>query len=242
MIINKLNIKPVKVLAIATLALFGLSACSDNDSLPQAPKAGDAGTQTFTVAVTNLTGGQPFSPLNLVLHKKDYRVWTQGQPASVPLEKLAEGGDGSDFHTLDGVTQVFTAAKPLAPGTSEVYTMTVKEALVGPLAVVTMLVNTNDGFTGVQNIDLSKLKKGESKSYRTFAYDAGTEENTEASGTMPGPADNGVGFVAERTGDVNFVYVHKGVISSADGLTTSVLSYSEIFDNPVVAIKVTRTN
>lgn len=233
--------KSLKMLVLPIFALAGLSACSDSDTIPSSNTATNPDTESFTVYVTNLTPGQPFSPPNLVVLKKGYNLWQQGQPASVPLEKVAEGGDGSDLHTLDGVVQVFTADGPLAPSTKTEYKLDVLKELVGPMSVVTMLVNTNDAFTGVQHVDLSGMEVGEMKSYRVFAYDAGTEDNTEASGTMPGPADNGVGFVAERTDDVNFVHVHPGTITAADGLTTSVLDYSHKFDTPVVAIKVKRT-
>jgi hypothetical protein len=73
-----------------------------------------------------------------------------------------------------------------------------------------------------------------------MAYDAGTEANTEAKGSMPGPADGGEGFNAARD-DVNFVHIHPGVISQYDGLADSVLMPSHRFDNPVLAVTITRT-
>jgi hypothetical protein len=73
-----------------------------------------------------------------------------------------------------------------------------------------------------------------------MAYDAGTEANSEAKGTMPGPADGGEGFNASRD-DVDFVHIHPGVISMYDGLADSVLGASHRFDNPVLAVTIMRT-
>ena len=69
--------------------------------------------------------------------------------------------------------------------------------------------------------------------------DAGTEVNSEAAGTMPGPADGGEGFNATRT-DTGYVAMHPGVVTVDDGLTNSVLTVQHKFDNPAVRIMVTR--
>jgi len=71
-------------------------------------------------------------------------------------------------------------------------------------------------------------------------YDAGTEINNEAPGTIPGPADGGEGFNADRSDNVNLVRGHGGVVSSADGLASSVLDQSHRFDNPAVMVTITR--
>ena len=103
-----------------------------------------------------------------------------------------------------------------------------------------MLVNTNDAFTGLNAYNLADLDVGEEWTSVARAYDAGTEANSEAAGTMPGPADDGEGFNAERD-DADFVALHPGVVSADDGLSSSVLSVQHKFDNPVMRITVTRT-
>ena len=79
-----------------------------------------------------------------------------------------------------------------------------------------------------------------SLTFTTFAYDAGTEANSEAAGTIPGPADSGEGFNEERD-DVNYVAMHPGVVSQHDGLSSSVLSSQHKFDNPLTQVVITRT-
>ena len=80
---------------------------------------------------------------------------------------------------------------------------------------------------------------GEIYSFNTSSYDAGTENNSELSTTIPGPAAGGEGFNADRD-DVNVVAMHPGVVSKDDGLTNSVLSFSHRFDNPTLSVVITR--
>ena len=95
-------------------------------------------------------------------------------------------------------------------------------------------------FETVNSNKIGSLNKGESFSLHIPIWDAGTEANTEASGSMPGPADGGEGFNASRSGDANFVAIHQGVVTHADGLATSVLGESHRFDNPGVLLHVER--
>ena len=54
------------------------------------------------------------------------------------------------------------------------------------LTVASMLVNTNDGFAGITALPISDLAVGESMSRAVVAWDAGTEANSEAAGTIRG--------------------------------------------------------
>ena len=107
------------------------------------------------------------------------------------------------------------------------------------LSLISMMVNTNDGFTGLNAIDVSSMSVGDMQYYKTFAYDAGTEANSEAPGTIPGPADGGEGFNSARE-EINKVAMHPGVVGQDDGLSTSVLTSLHKFDNPLLAVTVTR--
>ncbi|BDM65884.1 hypothetical protein NFHSH190041_33360 [Shewanella sp. NFH-SH190041] len=233
------NYQAHRGILLAAGAALLLSACPDSDLVKKATPPASV-TQAYTVTVTNLTANQPFSPVALLQHSDAFTAWQAGSSASVALEKLAEGGNAADFDSETGVNARVSDTAPLGPGeqTKLSFELDAKDAAY--LTVATMLVNTNDAFTGVSRVDLTKLPVYVPKTYRTKAYDAGTEGNSEARGTMPGPADGGEGFNAERN-DVNRVYVHAGVISADDGFTTSVLSASHRFDNPVALITVTRT-
>jgi hypothetical protein len=233
----------LKALSVILLAGFALSACSDNDKAPVVvtpPPPPPVVMQTFSVTVTNLTANQPLSPIALVAHDAQTVLWQAGTMASVALEKLAEGGDSADIDGLTGVSQVVKGAGAIMPGMSETVTVRMAASVAANLSLASMLVNTNDAFTGFTGMTLADLVLNQASSMRYHAYDAGTEANSEAKGTMPGPADGGEGYNSARD-DVDFVHIHPGVISMDDGLADSVLTPSHRFDNPVVAISVMRS-
>lgn len=240
---SKEVMKPLAVLALAGL----VSACGgsgSDDPIPSIPPVSQA---EFEVSVVNLTNNQPLSPVALVAHSGDFRVFAIGSPASQGLEVLAEGGSNEDFveaaRTDASVITIVSGAGPIGPGGSEVLSFSVPESDAASLSVslATMLVNTNDAFTGTNSLDISSLAVGASQTMRGIAYDAGTEADSEAAGTIPGPAVGGEGFNAERDDNADQVTMHPGVISNQDGLANSVLTSQERFDNPVVQISVTRT-
>ena len=228
------------VLASAITASLLLTACSDNDNKPEVvPPTPPVVNQVYTVTVTNLTANQPMSPITLVAHD-DISAWQVGAPASLALETLAESGDGSMFSSMEDVGSVTVGQGILMPGMSESIELSLAPDDVDSVSILTMLVNTNDAFAGLNDFSLDALTVNQMMSFRSIAYDAGTEANSEAKGSLPGPADGGEGFNALRD-DVDRVHAHPGVISQDDGLTDSVLSASHRFDNPVLTIKIERT-
>lgn len=230
------------LLVSAISASLLLSACSDNDDKPEVvPPTPPAPivNQVYTVTVTNLTANQPMSPITLIVHD-DISTWQVGAPASLALETIAESGDGSLFSSMDNVDSVTVGQGILPPGMSESIELSLMPDDVDSLSILTMLVNTNDAFAGLNDFSLDYLTINQVMSFRSIAYDAGTEANSETKGTFPGPADGGEGFNALRD-DVDRVHAHPGVISQDDGLADSVLSASHRFDNPVLTIKIERT-
>eukprot|EP00919_Chromeraceae_sp_WS-2016_P047362 GHVR01112229.1.p1 GENE.GHVR01112229.1~~GHVR01112229.1.p1 ORF type:complete len:233 (+),score=25.83 GHVR01112229.1:176-874(+) len=219
----------------AISALCFLSACdSDNDDKAEMMPV----TYSYQVAVKNLTYAQPISPVAVVLHNEG-SLWKIGESASVALETMAESGDNAALLSGDNVIASTSGAGVVMPSMSETVTVSIENTMPMYLSVATMLVNTNDGFTGLNTIDISSLAVDESMSFMPNTYDAGTEKNTELMGTIPGPADGGEGFNAARD-DVNVVSMHPGVVTVDDGLTTSVLTQAHKFDNPSVSITITR--
>jgi len=223
------------ILASLSFAGCGGSSSSSNTTV----------NKTFRVTYTNVSNNQPMSPLAVVVHKAGYQLFQAGQAASLGLEKLAEGGSNAELlaeasqHADYIASQVGTGIVP--PSASEtIEIMTMGDTTDLKLSVTSMLVNTNDAFAGVSSGKIALLAKGERFAMHVPVWDAGTEANTEATGTLPGPADGGEGFNASRTGDADFVAIHQGVVTNADGLSTSVLNESHRFDNPVALISVER--
>lgn len=242
--VTDLNIKP-SLIALVTASLL-LSACGhdDDDEMvvtpTPTPTPPPAVMHTYSVTVTNLTANQPMSPLILVAHNGESKLWQAGESVSVAIEKMAEGGDTADIAALEVIDESVNGAGMLMPGMSETLSITLNEDMVSHLSLATMLVNTNDAFTGVNGYDISELEVNMPMTMRSMAYDAGTEANSEAKGTIPGPADGGEGYNAMRD-DVDFLHIHPGVISQYDGLADSVLMPSHKFDNPVISVSITRT-
>ncbi len=261
-----------------------VSACGDDgDTGPQGPagpqgEAGVDGTDgqdgadgqdgingnsaVYTVQITNLTYAQPFAPAAIVLHESGYHAFAEGEAASMGIEVMAEGGnpamvieeamDSTDF--LDAQN----SGGILGPKTSsDMFTLVVPELDADDLrlTVTTMLVNTNDAFTGLNAADVSNMSVGDSKTFMTVTWDAGTEANTETAATMPGPAAGAAGGGGEAAGYdpvrddlADVVRLHTGVTTNAnatdpsrEGLTTSVLTEGHRFDFPTSRVVITRT-
>ncbi|MBC3767714.1 spondin domain-containing protein [Neptunicella marina] len=228
---------------LPALAAFVLAACggsSNNDHTPvvQPPPPPAPVTYSYEVTVVNLTNGQPLSPVAVVLHQEGH-LWTVGESASEALELMAEGGDNSEILAMENVMASASGEAPVGPGHSDTITVSIEDVADANLSVATMLVNTNDAFTGLDSVDLAELEVGASWSTMSMAYDAGTEANSELQSTIPGPAAGGNGFDAARD-DVDFVAMHPGVVTKDDGLMESVLTSHHRFDNPVAKIIVTR--
>lgn len=225
----------------ATGLLVMLAACgSDNDNETETPTPVPTPAEySYSVTITNLTYAQPLSPLAVVLHN-DSKMWMIGDAASVALEKLAEGGDNSDFISDTNILASKSGEGVVMPGLTSTVEVTTTDRNATFFTAATMLVNTNDAFTGLTGIDISEMAIDDIQSWNLNVYDSGTEANSEAMGTIPGPADGGTGFDESRN-DVNFVAMHSGVVSHDDGLSSSVLSQAHRFDNPAIKLTITRT-
>lgn len=232
--------KVKSTLILSTLALL-LSACgsdnNSNDSVVTPPPTPDTSVQ-FEVSVTNLTHNQPLSPIAVAAHTQG-SYWQLGEPSSEALELLAESGDNTEFLAAEHTLTAASDSAPLPAGDDTLVLISAPSIEGLKLTVATMLVNTNDAFAGLNAIDVSHMSAGQTLEFSVFALDAGTEANTEALGTIPGPADGGEGFNTEREA-LNKITVHSGVISAQDGLASSILNASHRFDNPVALIEIER--
>jgi hypothetical protein len=235
---NKLTLQ----LLITSILTLGLAACNDNDNVAEEAvvvPVTPAMEYSYSITLTNLTYAQPLSPIAVALHG-DTKMWQVGQSASVALEKLAEGGDNADFLALTSNMAAISSEGAVPPGASVTVDISTTEPTANYLTVATMLVNTNDAFSGLTGVDISTLDLNQEKSWSLSVYDSGTELNSETVGTIPGPADGGVGYEATRD-DIDLVGYHSGVVSQDDGLSSSVLTQAHRFDNPAIKVTITRT-
>jgi hypothetical protein len=196
----------VLVSALAAAALVTGSATADDDG---------GAARTWRVTITNLTpagpgapGSQPLSPPLFVVHSGKADVWSVGDIASHGLAAIAEDADNtvleSALPSLPGVKSVFTGAGgPIPSGQSRTYSVET-HGWFNRLSLVTMLVNTNDAFTGLDSLRLS----GRDETLATNAYDAGSERNNELKAFIPGPCCNNP-FVRDPEGAL--IRHHEGI-------------------------------
>ena len=238
-----MNLHKKLMITVALSLSLGLSACSDNDDGAMSPKPIDA---NYVVTVTNISNGQPLTPLAVVLHASGFNAWQLGASASQGLEVLAESGNPADLLSesaadVNVISTVASVNGPFGPGAEESVSMTVTHSMDLQLSVAAMLANTNDAFTGINNWKIGDLAVGDSATVLAKVYDAGTEKNTESSATMPGPAAGGEGFNMDRD-DIDVVTIHPGVVTTDDGLMSSALNESHRWLTSAAKIVVQRMN
>lgn len=204
----------------------------------------------FEITVTNLTNAQPLSPVAVVLHSEGYHAFVDGETASAALELLAEGGDNTQVlqeaqaaaeHIASGSTEGPVPPQTISPAVSLSVPADDVDSL--QLTLITMLVHTNDAFTGTNAASIAGMAVGDSRTLTAPTWDSGTEANTETRATIPGPDFGGEGFSADRDDLIDRVRFHQSVVTSesADfGLATSDLQDRHRFLNPTSRVVVTR--
>jgi len=141
---------------------------------------------TYKVTIQNLLEGQPLSPPVAATHRPSALMFRPGQLASPGLEAIAEDGNETlmynRFAGLAETTEAVDVGAPIVPAGS--LSFSIRGSLVDRFSLATMLICTNDGFTGLDRV-LLPLRG--SRVWVTPALDAGTEDNTELSMDIPDP-------------------------------------------------------
>jgi hypothetical protein len=210
--------RALPVLAIPALAL-GVAACGDDDS--DGPNTAAA---SYEVTVTNVNATQSLTPPVAVTHAERDQYFSVGSAAPAELQAIAENGNAEP--ALESWTNAILGAEtPLVPDGSPAAEMFPGAATFtidsqegeGYLSLASMLICTNDGFTGVQSLELPA--PGEEVTVSADAYDAGTEQNTEMLSDMVPPCQDLSGVTgAEGTGESNPALAEGGEIGAHPGL------------------------
>ncbi len=186
------------------IVALGFAALALNSTVASA----DGGKVTYKITIENLTSGQPFSPPVAATHRRTVRMFKVGRTASPELEAIAEDGNPIPmfdlFSAAKHVTEVVNIGRPLTPNGqvvgdfTDAVTFDIKADRHDRLSLATMLICSNDGFTGLDRI--RPPSKGAIIRWPN-GYDAGTENNTELSQDIVDPC-TGLGPVA-LSGDPN---------------------------------------
>lgn len=168
---------------------------------------------TYRITVTNLTPSD-LTPIAVVAHDRRTTVWRTGRRASRGLAELAQDGRTSrllsEARGKPGVRRTISAPR-VAPRRSTTFRLRTTTA-ARRLTLATMLVCTNDGFTGVSSRELP-LRNGKPgrATWTVSAYDAGSERNTESDAHVPCLGAHGVGISTRSS-----VKRHPGVSGRGD--------------------------
>jgi hypothetical protein len=233
----------------------------DDDDDDEDVDNGKGKTTTYRVTIKNLTRGQPLSPPVIATHRDDDQLFEVGEPASVGVREIAENGNNApilaflDADPFGTISDFDSSSVPLFPGdtpggaeppnppdfSDEVSLMLTSDKHARHLSVVTMLVCTNDGFTGVNSLRLPK-KIGQSVTVRTNGYDAHTEVNDEDLAHIVPPCqligvssgEPGMDVSNPALAEGGVIAHHEGIKGGSD-LVPSVHGWSD----PVAEIEVT---
>ncbi len=193
----------------------------------------------YDVTVENLTTGQPLSPPLIAEHNRHADVWSVGDIANHAVAAIAEDANNDPAISVlgkvrgvgviqTGVDEGASAPAPIGPGASQTYR--VKAEPWQRLTLLTMLVNTNDGFTGLDSVRLGKKRTV----IMARAYDAGSEANNQLASHIPGPV-GGNPFVRAPEGEL--VRMHPGVQAGVGDLDPAAYGWTgpvaKITINPV---------
>lgn len=206
-------------------------------------------TKTYEVTITNLTTGQPLTPALAATHKSNtgfFRVW---RPASSQLQQIAENGNLAPMRALiDGSRRFYDSevgmgqAGPIMPGETVAFELDAASRF-NFLSWASMLICTNDGFTGVNKLKLPS-RVGRSVTRYTGAYDAGTEINTEDWDNLVPPCAQLTGFGDQGgTGTSDPALAQNGVIRHHRGIRGIADLVPDVhgWRDPVAKITITRT-
>jgi Spondin_N len=202
-------------------------------ALAAAPAAEAKRADTFEVTFTDLTSGQPLTPAVAATHRGRNELFNVGDAASFGLKEIAENGNNAPMLSRlgsDGDVSDFLEAPggPLVPaGTpgdamfdqSTTFTIGADRG-ARRLSLASMLICTNDGFTGVNSLRLPS-KVGRSVTVETMGYDAGTEANTEDFADMVPPCQALIGVSSGEpgTGQSDPALAQNDVIRHHSGIT-----------------------
>ncbi len=212
----------------------------------------------YEVKIVNLTRGIHITPVLVTAHASGTQLFQPGDAASTELQAMAEGGDTSGLTTLIQGQGAVTAAGTglIAPGASETLTISNSGNTSNDrLSFVGMLLPTNDGFAGLNSVNLPTGDIGSSMTWDVVGYDAGTEANDEIIGSgvpgvagFPAPAPvvatgTGTGGTGVSASAEGYVHVHRNVLgdTNASGGVSDINSTVHRWLNPVARVTVTLT-
>ena len=223
----------MRKLPVASLPVL-LVAIAVGATLPATARSPQPYSQppAFKVTITNLTEGQPLTPPVVALHRRPVDVFTVGRPASFEVKEIAENGNNASLLEVLGSSRGVAdfaegSTGPLVPpGTpgDATFDQSVEFELTSApgtrfLSVVSMLICTNDGFSGADSLPLPR-SGGQVVTLLANSYEAGTEANTEDFRDMVPPCQDLIGVTGgPGTGQSDPALAQNSVIQHHPGIS-----------------------
>lgn len=216
------------ILALAATALVAAVAAG---SALAFGGGGHGPTLRWEVKITNLTPAtgagtaQPLSPPSVTIHNRRADVWQVGDPASAGVAAIAQDADNSILESAlsgaPGVKSVSTAPTggPILPGQSATFLIE-SDFWHNRISIVSMLVNTNDAFTGLDSKRLLPWALFFGRTFYVRAYDAGSELNDQLAANIPGPCCGDTGKNGTPTSEP--ISHHAGILSGVGDLDPNI--------------------
>lgn len=176
------------------------------------PAAAAEPPHRVVIEYQNLTGGLWLSSAPFASHKAGVHLWEVGKTASLPIRELAEEGNpewiagvvaGDGGKTFED-SAIATIALPGQVRRVELAVTKDKPEVSGGF----MLGQTNDGFAGIDGIDVYNLQH--ETTIEVYALDAGTSKNIETKSNLRFLG----GFGREPEDGV--IHPHPGLSNSSD--------------------------
>lgn len=244
------------LLTLSLLAMLVLAGCSDalTEAEPEAALEAASGkyghTAEYEVVVRNITKGQPFTPPLVATHNSHVDMFTVGDKASFGIKEIAENGNLAPLidylSASDNVSDVVVAVAgdppPVLPGKEVRFTITANSGSKY-ISFASMLICTNDGFTGIDAAMLPRYV-GEYSHFNLSGYDAGTEINTEDFADIVPPCQGLVGISSDDagTGESNPALAENGYITKHSGVKggNDLVAGVHGWRNPLAKVRVRR--
>ncbi len=188
-------------------------------------------------------------------HRSPLTAFEVGAPASFEVKEIAENGNvgpladafAENKHVWESkVVKSPSGPPPILPGATLSFEITASPS-ANYFSFVSMLICTNDGFTGLDSMDLP-ASVDESVTVSTLGYDAGTEINTEDYADIvppcqglvddgPGPPsrDAGTGMSNPELAEFGVITLHQNIMGG-DDLDPGIHGWAD----PVAEVTITR--
>ncbi len=207
---------------------------------------------TYEVTIANLTSGQPLTPPVVATHRRPLHIFTVGTAASFEIKEIAENGNvtpladllAANKHVFESKVVPSPSGPPPILHNGGVLSFEISASPSAKyISFASMLICTNDGFTGIDGLRLPK-KIGDTITVQTAGYDAGTEVNTEDFADIVPPCQGLVGITSADagTGVSNPALAENGIISHHTGVVggNDLVSGVHGWTDPVADVVITR--